>query len=434
MTSLGAGFRYAPQWSPDSKKIAFIDQAMRIRIYDVASGKLTEVDQSPEWIGARPARGLQHPVVARLAMADLCAADGVRATTRSFSTTRRTAKLHQATTGYLNDAQPMFDPEGKYLFYASDRAFDPVYGSFDNSWTYPNPTQDRRRAAAQGRAVAARRAQRRRESADRSIQADKAEEDRREAEETTRSGASRKERRADTPAPANVDIDLDGFEARAVVLPPKAGNYADLQAIKGKVLYRRPPRTGSGDEKSAIVFFDLAEREEKTVLDDAGRVRGDGRRQEDARRAARTSSRSSRSRRRRSSRSRWSPADMEAPVDPRAEWRQMFADAFRFERDFFYDPNMHGVDWAGAARALRQAARRRGDALGCRLRARRVHRRAERVAHLSRRRRRGAGAAASRSACSAWTGSSPTAPTASRRSSAAARGTPPSGRRSTSRA
>ena len=39
------------------------------------------------------------------------------------------------------------------------------------------------------------------------------------------------------------------------------------------------------------------------------------------------------------------PADIEAPVDPRAEWRQIFIDAYRFERDFFYDPNMHGVDW-----------------------------------------------------------------------------------------
>ncbi len=53
------------------------------------------------------------------------------------------------------------------------------------------------------------------------------------------------------------------------MLPPKAGNYADLQAIKGKLLYRRQPRTGSGDEKNAIVYFDFAEREEKTVLDDA---------------------------------------------------------------------------------------------------------------------------------------------------------------------
>jgi tricorn protease len=39
-------------------------------------------------------------------------------------------------------------------------------------------------------------------------------------------------------------------------------------------------------------------------------------------------------------------ADIEVPVDPRAEWRQIFTDAYRFERDYFYDPNMHGVDWA----------------------------------------------------------------------------------------
>ena len=44
-------------------------------------------------------------------------------------------------------------------------------------------------------------------------------------------------------------------------------------------------------------------------------------------------------------------ADMEAPVDPRAEWRQMFTDVYRFERDFFYDPGMHGVDWAATARS-----------------------------------------------------------------------------------
>src|SRR5262245_8780157 len=50
VTTLGPGFRYAPQWSPDSKKVAFIDQAMRIRVYDDATGKLTDVDQSPDWL------------------------------------------------------------------------------------------------------------------------------------------------------------------------------------------------------------------------------------------------------------------------------------------------------------------------------------------------------------------------------------------------
>ena len=38
-------------------------------------------------------------------------------------------------------------------------------------------------------------------------------------------------------------------------------------------------------------------------------------------------------------------AELEMVVDPAAEWKQMFADAYRFERDFFYDPNLHGVDW-----------------------------------------------------------------------------------------
>ena len=37
--------------------------------------------------------------------------------------------------------------------------------------------------------------------------------------------------------------------------------------------------------------------------------------------------------------------DIEVPVDPRAEWRQLFMDTYRFERDFFYDPGMHGVNW-----------------------------------------------------------------------------------------
>ena len=272
------------------------------------------------------------------------------------------------------------------------------------------PDAARRGAAAQGREVAARGAQRRRERRRGRGQAGEAgrEAGRRKDDDKKprrRSPTTRKPKRAG--AVANVDIDLDGFEARA-----------RRAAAQGRQL-RRPP----GDQGQAAVPAPAAHRlgrreEPDRVLRFRGargedgarrwrRVRGDVRRQEAARRAARRSSRSSRSRRRRSSRSRWRPATWKSPVDPRAEWRQMFADAYRFERDFFYDPNMHGVDWAGLRAALRQAARRCGDAVGRELRARRVHRRAERVAHLpaaaaTRSRRR-----SDRSACSASTGSWP---------------------------
>ena len=51
------------------------------------------------------------------------------------------ATKHQVTSAYFNDQVPTFDPEGKYLYYESDRTFAPVYGDFDNSGTYANPTR-----------------------------------------------------------------------------------------------------------------------------------------------------------------------------------------------------------------------------------------------------------------------------------------------------
>jgi tricorn protease len=344
VTSLGPGFRYAPQWSPDSKKLAFIDQAMRIRVYDIDANRVTEIDQSPEWI----AHGGLETFVIRWSPDSrwiTYARPTGTANSAIFLYDTRSSTRHQVTTGYLSDTQPTFEPEGKYLYYASDRAFDPVYGSFDNSWTYPNPT---RLVAAPLRKDVKSPIETRNDSENAALDSNKKAADQKKDEK--KEDHKTEEKADDKPAPPpNVDIDTDGFEGRAVVLPPKAGNYADLSAIKGKLLYRRPPRAGSGDEKSPIMFFDLTEREEKTVLDDADGFEptADGKKMLVVSKdkyaiveikAAQKFEKP------------MATADMEAPVDPRAEWRQMFADAFRFERDFFYDPGMHGVDWPGLRR------------------------------------------------------------------------------------
>lgn len=354
-TSLGRGYRYAPHWSPDSKKIAFIDEGMRLRIYDVAAKKLSDaIDRSPEWISHG---GLEN---FRFAWS----ADSRWLTYARPLTTRnaavflydtKSAHLQQVTAGYYDDRQPVFDPEGKYLFYLSNRSFDPVYGDYDNSWTYPNATlivaaplrDDVPSPLATRNDV---------EGED----ADKAKEkDGKDAGKADKKGgkaaAAAKDDDDDKDAdkeddekekPVAVEINVDRLEDRAAILPPKAGNYTDLQAVKGKVLYRRLPRAGSGDEKSAIIYFDVEEREEKTIVAEAGpfEVTADGEKlgvsnessyyiielkaDQKLEKALRT-------------------GEMEVMVDPRAEWRQMFADAYRFERDFFYDPNMHGVNWDG---------------------------------------------------------------------------------------
>jgi tricorn protease len=378
VTSIGAGFRYSSQWSPDSRKLAFIDQAMRIRIHDLAANHTTEIDQSPEWIshGSLESFRLQWSPDSRWLT---YARPTATANAAIFLYDTKSAKLAQVTTGYLNDTQPTFDPEGKYLFYASDREFDPVYGSFDNSWTYPNPTKI---VAVPLRKDVRSPLATRNESEDPLLDtSDKDKKDDRKKPDDNDKKPDEKDKKPDEkkpddkgdparqsddkkegnksgdkksddkkpderpPAPSNVDIDLTGFEERAIVLPPKAGNYADLQSIKGKLLYRRLPRSGSSDEKNPIVYFDLSEREEKTVLDEATsfEVTFDGKkmfvRNKDKYaildiKAAQKFEKP------------MAVAEMEAPVNPRAEWRQIFSDVFRFERDFFYDPNMHGVDWA----------------------------------------------------------------------------------------
>jgi tricorn protease len=50
-------------------------------------------------------------------------------------------KLHQLTAGYYNDADPVFDPGGKYLFFQTDRRLQPLYSGLDATWIYPNATQ-----------------------------------------------------------------------------------------------------------------------------------------------------------------------------------------------------------------------------------------------------------------------------------------------------
>ena len=130
------------------------------------------------------------------------------------------------------------------------------------------------------------------------------------------------------------------------MLPPASGSYADLTAVKGKLIYRRTPRAGTHDEKSPIVYFDFDEREEKTILDDADAFEAtvDGKKM------------LVRSKKRyavvdvKEKQKFEKPIDLidvDVPVDPRAEWHQLFLDTFRFERDFFYDPGMHGVNWNG---------------------------------------------------------------------------------------
>ena len=153
-------------------------------------------------------------------------------------------------------------------------------------------------------------------------------------------------------AKINLQIDLDGISARIREVPAPAGNYGDLAAFARRLCW-----ISTGDEtppQRALTCLDIANKGEKpeTVLGD---VRGyelsqDGKKlavrkeqdyyvfASDAKGPALGSPKAL-------SDAKVELSGWEFSVEPRAEFKEMFADAWRLERDYFYDPNMNGVDW-----------------------------------------------------------------------------------------
>jgi tricorn protease len=144
--------------------------------------------------------------------------------------------------------------------------------------------------------------------------------------------------------PVRVTVDFDGIEGRAFALPVRPGGIGGVAVNdRGQVLFTR---AGSPGEPGGIKLIDPNDekRDEKLVAAGAGgfALTPDGKKLlvlrggtsaaiQDASAGAAAET--------------VSTAGMTAQVEPRAEWRQMFDEAWRIERDYFYDPNMHGVDW-----------------------------------------------------------------------------------------
>jgi tricorn protease len=322
VTSLGAGYRYAPFWSPDSRKIAFIDHAQVIRVLDVESGGLTSVDTGRTWLhGQREGFEVSWSADSRW-MAygrDLPTGNGV-----ILLYDVQSAARYQVTSGYYNDFGPAFDPDGKYLYYHSNRNLEVVYSDLDATWVYPNATA---LVAAPLRADVP------------SPLAPRSDDEEMKKEEKGQEG----QKKGADSAKA-VAIDLEGFEARGVILPPKPGNYGRLRGAAGKLVFLRFPRTGSGEENATLAYYDLAEREEKTILSPVSQyeITADGKKILVGHRGQwaivelKPGQKMDK---------RLATATLEAEIDPRAEWRQVFTDVWRTYRDVFYDPGMHGLDW-----------------------------------------------------------------------------------------
>ena len=372
-TQLGAGWRYQPQWSPDAKKIVFIDSAMRVYLHDVATKQTVELDR---------ALSFYHGELERFRVAWSAdsrwvayARDLANDQTAIILCDTQEKKHHQVTSGFYNDDLPVFDPDGKYLYYRSKRIFEPLYSATDNTWIYTNgeslvavplrkdvasplaPRDDQEPVKKDAPTPE----KKDEKPADEPKPEEKKEEPKKEEEKKGEVAIKEQKPGGDTAKPEEkkpeekpakpeekkpkpMVIDLEGFEARGVVLNVGGGHFDNLLATSGKVIFRWPPRAGSRGGPSPLSYWDLEKREEKLILDDCGgaELSADGKKLMLKRGPV------------------WgivnvaeaqkmdkplAVGSMDVTIDPAAEWRQIFNDAWRIERDFFYDPGMHGMDW-----------------------------------------------------------------------------------------
>ena len=339
ITENGSAFRYRPVWSPDGEKLAFSDKTGSLFIVERDSGESKFIDKD-EWFELESYNW--SPDGKYLAYARRM--ENRNGAIMIYDLERQ--KVHQVTSGYYDDAGPVFDPDGKYLFFRSDRRFSPVYGDMDYTWIYPGSTQI---------FVATLRKDLGSPLAPRSDEEPVSEQDTKKDE----SNESEQHQSDDDPndgkaeqeqddAEGGMRIDFDGFEERVVALPIRAGNIGSLYAVQGKLVFSRYLPAGAaepGKSSGTVLYYDIEEREEKTVIAgiDNYTVSFDGKKL--AYKSGSTYGIIDLAAGKNVGDGKIAAGSLKTWIEPRKEWKQIFTEAWRVQRDFFYDPNMHGLDW-----------------------------------------------------------------------------------------
>lgn len=349
VTHEGATFRFAPVWSPDSKKLLFSDKTLRLYWADVESGRVTEVDYSEwgeihdyGWSGDSRWVCYSKPTEAGFSVIHLYSLGGGKPTA--------------VTDGLSDDFMPVFDPDGKYLYFVSRRTFRPEIGAFELDFQFK--ATDKIYAMTLQDTTASPVAP----QSDEELGETKSEDDDKGGAGDKAKGGkgakdSKDEKKSDE-IPA-LSIELKGLGSRVAEIPVPAGRYLGIYPLKGKVLFAKQEEAGDPEEDGAgsasIGFYDLEKREDKTVLSgvdpffsvskDGGKLlyrKGDTAGIVDLAEGQKVGDGSI------------EVGSLFAWVDPPQEWMQIFNEAWRLERDFYYDPDMGGLDWKAVGQRYRQ--------------------------------------------------------------------------------
>jgi tricorn protease len=322
----GAGFYEDPVWSPDSTKIAYVDNGWSLYWIDVKSGACKKV-ASEYLYGPTRARTIHHvwSPDSKWIVYTLNTKAYIQAV---YAYSLEQDKSHPITDGLSEVSEPVFDESGKYLYFFASTDAGPVKDWFAMSNADMQLTRSIYLAV---------------------LRKDLPNPLAKESDEEK--GLAKEEKPKEAPKqPDPFRIDFEGLNNRIVALPVQAGSYRSLQAgAAGQIYYiessGRETAFGPGQGRTTLHQYDLNKRKGEAFLTDVRNYVLSA----DKKKLLYVSGES------------WAIVPtatkpqpghpklnidaIEVRIDPRAEWTQVFNEAWRINRDYFYASNMHGADW-----------------------------------------------------------------------------------------
>ena len=329
ITSNGDLLRYGGEPSSDGKWLAYDDLESNMYVLNIASGVSKKISTNQEGIGDFT----WSPDNKWLAFV------------QTASNSMKQIKIYNVevgasfdlTTDRANSFNPRWSPDGKFIYFLSDRNFKSLVGS---PWgtRQPEPYFD---VSEKIYHVALKKGTRSPFRENDELVGDHKKED-----TPTKKGKkkNKSEVKEDTLV---VSIDRAGIQERIIEVPIKPGNYNGLEVSK-KALYLMSSETGV-NAKRHVSFVKIGNEDValKTLVSDVNSFELSGNGKKILVRKGRSyhmidagTSKVSDISKNKINLSGW-----KFPITPREDWKQIFTDAWRMERDYFYDKNMHGVDW-----------------------------------------------------------------------------------------
>jgi tricorn protease len=354
ITSFAAGYLYGPVFSPDGRRLAFSDGSHKLWLASVTGGAPTQVAQDKfneihDQSFSPDGRWLAYSLATQTGRRDLYLYE---------IASGRATRLGD---GGSIDFNPVWSPDGKYLYFTSNRHENPVpsdsefdFAILKSTGIYALPLArdtvspmsprsdeaDSGPAPDNGPGMPQNPAGHTKPTPSRPLTAEE-------------SKGEHGKPAADKPGPiAPIRVDLDGMMARAVTLPIEPGNIAQIDARDDRIYYLTQPITQIdgplNGEKPALHFYDFKKRKDSTVAEDvdAYSLSLDGQRvlirHKDDYTVLDTKADAAKDD---DTRKKLDLGHMRMLVDPPAEWAEMFDNAWRLERDLFFSPVMNGQDW-----------------------------------------------------------------------------------------